>query len=374
MSVAASVSLLVAWLAFSSPSFANADLTAHTELAGFAPEWAVQVGSTSEVIVVGTTSCAKPPCIELLRTADGGRGFVRLSSPPVVSEEGALTGSLEGLIFANPEDGYALENVGAPWPSILYATFDGGRSWHREVVVPGFSVYGNAATPTRFYFVMARCIETATANSCKYELATSPAGTGRWSEFPFPLSSKLGGEEVGVAAYGSNVWLSEEALFAFVAVSHDDGRSFVSHRQDYMSGGGCWLSAMSATALWAECSGGMSEGFLHSSDGGEHFESIRAAPGFSGTGGGAFEPVSASVAYIDPGAYAIHHPYELYRMTAAGSRIEPVGSIRLDGITSLIFTSDADGIAVGYRQAETRSLFFMLRTSDGGRDWTAISL
>ena len=49
------------------PSFANARSVGRTVPSGFEPQFAVRLGSSPDVIVVGTTLCAKPPCVELLR-------------------------------------------------------------------------------------------------------------------------------------------------------------------------------------------------------------------------------------------------------------------------------------------------------------------
>ena len=60
---------------------------------------------------------------------------------------------------------------------------------------------------------------------------------------------------------------------------------------------------MSPTALWAECPTGMLASFFYSGDAGVHWTSVSRYE-YSGTGGGAFDPVSSSLAYLDFGPYA----------------------------------------------------------------------
>lgn len=341
---------------------------------GFAPQWAVRVGSTPEVIVVGTWSCAKPPCIELLRTTDGGRRFVRLASPPVVYVGGSATGSLTGLDFANSKDGYAFEGNGGLRATNLYATFDGGESWRREAVLPGYSVSGYAATGTRFYLVMSKCVETTTSMSCKNELATSQAGSNAWTATRLPEIAAFSDTVVGVAAYGSDVWLSEQTYQPLVVMSRNEGSTFSARKEPELAAlEGCSLLAMSTKDLWAECLTGMLVSFFHSTDGGAHFKPIRLSRAFAATGGGAFAATTGSTAFVDLGSLSTADRYELFRLTAGGGASSAVGKIRLADITSLIFTSETTGFVVGYRQSVTRTLFFMLRTSDGGRTWATVS-
>jgi hypothetical protein len=335
---------------------------------GFEPRFATRLGS-SAAIVVGTTPCDRATCVELLLTSDAGRSFSVLSSPPVSPVYGSATGSLVSLLFANRKDGYALEGSSNYALTTLYATVDGGRSWQREVITPGFSVYGSAATPTRFYFVMARCTGEGDARSCAYELATLLAGESRWAILPVPDAVQLGGAEIGVAAYGSDVWLDEPVDPRNIAISHDDGRTFAVTGVGAMPGiAPCSLTAVSALELWAECRGLSLEGLFHSSDGGEHFVSIRTPILIGALCISPLAVPTGSIAYfaLDCGG---RNADDIIALTGGGARWRVWARLPVFS-ASIVFTNERDGIAVGYEPSGTRTV--LLRTVDQGRHWDTV--
>jgi len=352
----------------------------HRGASGFDPLYTLRIGTSSDVIVVGTRSCAKEPCLELLLTANDGKTFTRLGSPPITRQNNGSIGpgSLDGLVFANAQDGYAIEQRTSLSATTLYATFDGGRTWHREPLDPQMSVEAEAATALRFYFVLAACTGKDQL-PCTWSLAVSRAGTSAWTTLPFPDATQIaqdGFAEIGrgLGVWGRDVWISLQAPRQVLAISHDEGNTFTLQSDETLgSVAGCSFTAESADQIWAECPTGSLVSFARSGDGGAHFGVLRIPGVFYGTGGGDFTPVTGSVAYLyNRATYLwgnVVNPFELYRTTDGGRTFTPVGRLPLPS-GWLVFTSRDDGLAVGYPPSGSRVL---LRTTDGGRHWQTAS-
>src|ERR1039458_6518521 len=126
---------------------------------GMNPVLLAQAGSSGVVFVLLSTTCGHHTCFRLERTSDGGQVFSLVKAPPIA---GALpTGNLYGLDFANPNDGYALTS-GTGARTALFATFDGGRSWHREKIRPDQRIEWITSTPTAFYAARRTCPDLKT--------------------------------------------------------------------------------------------------------------------------------------------------------------------------------------------------------------------
>jgi hypothetical protein len=359
--------------AVANSTVASAVKEAQVAPSGFQAQFAVELGSSSDIIVAGTTKCRSSRCVVLLWTDDDGAHFTKLTTPPVKDVEDYGTGSLDSLLFANPSDGFAIESPPNGGPATLYETRNGGRSWHGVEIAPGFAVYGAWAASGRFYFVLAKCKNSAANTTCSYELAASRAADLSWSLLAVPRAAKLEGQGVGVAAYGSDVWLSEQAPFGVVAISNDDARTFSVRSEQNLSGPGpCHLYALSMSNLWAECPTGMLVSFLHSSDGGRSFQGVRTPVLFAGTGGGAFAPITGEVAYFDAGSFTQSHPSVLYRLIGGGARAVAVGRLRVVDIRSLVFTDVDRGFVIGVRGSGDAQYSVMLRSTDGGRHWSTV--
>ena len=106
----------------------------------FAPALVARAGATATVFVLGSAPCTGGRCVELFRGGAGPRLRAYVSAPPSgrpSSSDVFSTGSVAALVFANQDDGYAIEG---PEPSgdggllgtatgPVYATTDGGESW-----------------------------------------------------------------------------------------------------------------------------------------------------------------------------------------------------------------------------------------------------
>jgi hypothetical protein len=109
--------------------------------------------------------------------------------------------------------------------------------------------------------------------------------------------------------------------------------------------------------------------FYYSDDAGVRWSSV-SSYGFAGTGGGAFDPVSSSLAYLDFGPYT-RRSKDLYVITDAGHKMTAIANLACASMDGLVFSSANDGMALCQKTGFARSEV-LLRTSDGGRDWTTV--
>lgn len=335
-----------------------------------APQLLARVPGTDVVYVVASVACAKGPCLRLYRSDDGGASFVRRAAPPVSAVRGEPTGSLDQLVFATPNDGYALEGTYGAFT--LQSTVDGGRTWHRALIAPRRSVSVLAASSRAFYAVVATCSSAATCTDP--EFARSAPGSAMWMLEPMPDASALSDATFSIAASSTRLYVDESLAdgSSLLAISRDGGGHFtVASAPQLVGVVACRLTATSTPSLWAACPTGMMVSFWHSSDAGARFTSVREPQPFSGTGGGAFAPVSATTAYLDVGGASAKHD-DLFRLTADGTVATPVCDLDLLAVEAMVFTSLEDGVAIGYPSATAANV--MLITRDGGVHWSKVVL
>jgi photosystem II stability/assembly factor-like uncharacterized protein len=113
----------------------------------------------------------------------------------------------------------------------------------------------------------------------------------------------------------------------------------------------------------------MDVSFFHSRDGGATWSNIPTSQ-FSGTGGGAFDPVSAGLAYL---AYGMIGPLD--RINGASRSVTVA---RITGCSSLYssldylsFTDATNGLVLCFPGGSWKGER-LLRTSDGGVRWTRV--
>jgi hypothetical protein len=154
--------------------------------------------------------------LRLRKTADGGLRWTPLTAPPApwggIAPDGTGRIPADGvtsLLFAGARDGWA-------YGPGLWATHDGGASWHR-VGTNGWVVQSMAATDGHVVAVLASC-DAADANcgAPSFAVRTSPAGREAWR--PVPGATGQGTPSV-VARAGK----------AFLVVSAAGARSYAKH-------------------------------------------------------------------------------------------------------------------------------------------------
>lgn len=300
--------------------------------------------------------------------------FSRISDPPTPSSDrhlpalhplaGQPTGNLESLQFTSLDDGYlwAREAHG----DVLYVTTDGAKSWQRRVSTSSLlPVHSFSATLGHIYFVTGVCSGMGICRG--YQLHSAGANGAVWTSRPLRLSPVTDG--VGLGAVGSDLWIEEWLpAGARMHFSTNQGRTFVAWPvDDFGAYTGCIMTAINPSHLWADCPTGMNHLYEVSVDGGHHWSAIDTGGLISSTAGGAFNPVSANLAYVDVGADAKPHGDDLLRANANG-KTAGIGRLSCSILISLDFVSRTNGLAVcqGTARADSAAL---LMTSDSGRTW-----
>ena len=335
------------------------------------PQLLTGIAGTPLTFVVSTKSvnCGGGPCLQLQRTSDSGAHFTTLHLPPISRAKGNPLGNLSQLIFANSTDGYASLNVTNSFA--WYVTTDGARSWHRERAIHGETIVQIAPTHHELYAVIAHCVTKYTCT--KYRIARSALTAKKWivEALPAPLSKGA----FALAAYDTNIWANFQGpRTPLLFVSHDEGRTFTQSSAALLASvSACYLTPMSPTALWAECPTGMLASFFYSGDAGVHWTSVSRYE-YSGTGGGAFDPVSSSLAYLDFGPYT-SRAKDLYSITGSSHKMTPTGNIACSSTNGLIFSDAKHGLAICEQNDTNASAStYLIRTSNGGATWIKVSL
>lgn len=333
----------------------------------------VYVVSTSNYFDAAHPSACEPhSCYLLRRTTNLGASFATLGLPPVSYVRGSLDGNLEDLAFANTLDGYALLREGSFLS--LYVTLNGASTWHRQSVAPGEHVLQVVTDHNQLFAVVAHCRKNHACTDLR--LARSTLAAKKWTITKISNTSSRSSypNYFNITAFGPNVWATVQGpKNPLLYRSRDEGRTFtVSSAPALSAVTACSLTADSASALWAECPTGMMVSFFFSGDAGVHWINISGF-GYAGTGGGYFEPVSRSLAYLDYGRIGPSRPKNLFRITNAGRTSTPAGVLQCDGVYGLVFTDATNGLAVCNRNYKLTSTY-LLRTSDGGATWSRVTL
>ncbi len=340
------------------------------------PQLLDRVNGSSTVYVVSTSSnfesnnpavCNYQACFHLQRTNDNGAHFTTVHLPPIAFKNGSLLGNVSQMTFATAEDGYIL--LGGPVES-LKVTLNGATTWRSATIAPDVSILDFTATHNELYAVIAHC--TINGPCGNYRLARSPLTATSWT---FTALTKWpSGVGVGLGAYGSNVWLTQQTPSNVVVwTSHDYGHTFTrSSAPKLASVHACSITATSASALWATCPSGMEVSFFYSSNSGLDWNTLPVER-FSGTGGGAFDPVSSTIAYLAYGRENSPSSRNLYRVTNDGRTMSAIGRLRCNIVGGLVFTDALHGLAACDR-ANTQATTELVRTSDGGVTWGQVSL
>jgi hypothetical protein len=341
--------------------------------ASITPALLSRAGNTDIVYVVASTGCVAAKCLRLYRSNINASSFVKVTPPPVKGERGGRANTtLDELIFATPKYGYAL--VGGYSDSTMYVTTNGARTWHLVMKKSETSI-GLVATSSYIYVTTQRC-KPRTDDCGQPTVRRSSLAAKTWVTLPRLWRTGTGPKDVyygpGVSAYGKKVWETEDANNGVVLwISSNRGRTFTPVHMKFpqlVSVVNCTLTPMSTLSLWAQCPTGMEESFWHSSDGGLHWVDPFPDKQYSGTGGGAFAPVSDDVAYLDFGISVSGN--NLYRITNGGERSTVVSEVCTDAY-SFVFVGARHGLMICNENYTTESL---RSTNDGGVTWQRVVL
>jgi photosystem II stability/assembly factor-like uncharacterized protein len=262
--------------------------------------------------------------------------------------------------FANLEDAY--RTVGSEgFHKALFQSDDAARSWHAVSFGKWTTVYGFTTSGDRVYAVVLRC--TGVYACSDYRLYRSRAGSSSWTSSPIPDTNDLHGSEVGLGAFGPDVWvgLSNGGPVALL-FSADGGRSFRVAAAE-LAGLGCRPGPTSSTVVWLSCGTGNDGYWTRSSDGGKKFVGLP----LEGSNASSLEAVSDAVAYFE----LVASNLVLERTTDGGQTFRRVETPPIPSGAGLIvaFRDALHGLAI-VRSATAGTLW---RTSDGALTWLPVT-
>lgn len=362
LSLALALSSLV-----TSPASASSTSPSTTQMT---PVTLARVPGTRIVYLMGYVKCGPKLCVRLARTSNDGATFTAVTPPPVAGATQVQYANSDELVFANPKVGFA--EVGLVSPSTFYVTFNGAKTWQREKMPFGNRISGFTTTAKNVYVVTAKFekrLNEGDGGDRDYRLAQSSLSSLHWSSTRIPNSNFTWGFLGPIAAFGPNIWISEQRHRELLVTSHNYGRTLTTAVLPFpalASVAGCALTATSLVSLWAECPTGMQEQFYYSDDGGAQWTLIDPVTQIMGTGGGYFDPVSADLGYLDVGLFSD----DLYRITDDAHSDKLVGTFKCGGVNPLVFTSAANGLALCAGNYSPPSRLF--RTANGGAAWTRV--
>lgn len=331
---------------------------------GFTPS-SVTAVSVSTMWVLGDAPCKSPPCTSLVRSTDGGAHFVGLPAPraplAINNQPGgpASPASVSAVRFADQRDGW----IFGPG---LYATHDGGENWH-AVAMPG-QVLDLEAAHGEVWALGGNC---ETNKGCTgFWLQRSPVGSDDFSPVALPVPMNGPAPAPAMSLQGASVYLLVNSVstgqrYNSTLLVSTDGGSFSRYQAPCTVDLGGSLSAAPAN-LWAVCPTGMMSGVWRSTDGGATFSRVHTP---------VLTPNSAiaAAAGTTEAIVAIQGP-RLF-VTGDGGLDWAQGRIPADltgGDVDFIGMSDA---SVGFALVSTQGSQSdtLLRTTDGGRQWAAVS-
>lgn len=150
--------------------------------------------SASDGWVLGTTkTCAHAPCTSVLRTTNGGRSWVGIPAPKFRLISGTSSTGLIRMRFADSLDGFA-------YGSQLWATHNGGSTWHHVRQLPGY-ITDLEASAGVVYAV------TTNRKTSKQRVYSSLASTNSWHRVSgLPVTSGFSGLGT-ITLHGTAAWV-----------------------------------------------------------------------------------------------------------------------------------------------------------------------
>jgi hypothetical protein len=342
-----------------------------TSSARVMPALLARAGTSNVVYILGTTGCGGARCARLYRSNSDATRFKRVNLPPLKDERGGIAEStLERLVFANPDDGFAFVAYG-DFGVTMYATSNGARTW-RDVERVKKSQLDMYVSSSHIFLTSVHCVPR-TMNCTQFTTRRSSLAARKWVTVPRLWKTGTGPNDVyygpAIASYGNVVWELESGP-DYWWTSDNDGRTFTRTRLRFpqlVSVSGCSLFPKTSLVLWAECPTGLEVSFWHSSDGGAVWSPVSQTQ-FSGTGGGAFAAVTRTVAYLDYGG--VQGKDNFVRLSDGGRTATVVGELHCADVT-LLFTSTRHGLAVC---TDNYTSYSLRETNDGGATWVTVAL
>jgi photosystem II stability/assembly factor-like uncharacterized protein len=323
--------------------------------------------------VLGAVPCGARDCLSIKTTTNGGATFRSLPAPPGTFTP-ATTPPQFSVRFADARDGWVFGPE-------LYATHDGGLRW-TAIKMPGVvdelepglgQVYAGV-------FPAAPCSRTGTcsARTPRPQLWRTQPSSNQWTV------DRGAGAVTYLAVHGTSVWVINAtltrdgyALGMRLLHSVNAGRTFAAEPEP-VTGIVCEYSPVSATFLWAYCSGGHFMFPYVSANGGAHFtavgtEAARISP-VGCANGAQLIAASASTAVAASSVSVPKLGTPLIRTTDEGARwTVAAAQPSRNGQWSLVgFTTPAVGYAMWQSYAHGHATAELWRTTDAGARWTQV--
>ena len=319
--------------------------------------------------VLGSAPCAAAPCTSIARTTDGGRTWAGIPAPrtplaPLGAKAQAEAGSgVSGLRFADPLDGWA-------FGPDLWATHDGGSSWHR------LSIPGAASATVVALEASGGAVQAVLFDQAVVRIASSPVETDGWRLST--VSVPIGAGPVPAAQLvlsGTSGWLMEVDRTVVGGARLSDGTwsAWTPPCLDLV--GPAVLAASSPTELVAACDVG-----LWGTPQGEHlYLSHDGGASFARTG--APLPISAAGGVVATGAGSIlvtgatAQGSALVRSDDTGQTWQTALETGTASITYLGFTTPTQGVVLTVAPAGSSGSpgGSLQLTRDGGLTWRQVS-
>lgn len=319
---------------------------------------------------LGTARCTQQPCVSLAglptieRTKDAGRTWGPVPGPDVATivggtSPGTPAGSgVSELRFADPLDGWA-------YGPDLWATHDGGVTWHR-LPVPG----GSGATIVALE-AAAGTVHAVIADTGGFRIASSPVATDAWRLSAVTLPYGAGPvPDAQLVLSGTGGWVLQVDRVV-VDGARLAGGSWVGWTPPCADVvGPAVLGASSASDLVAACDVGAwaTPKGVHlyaSSDGGTTFQEVGASIPLTGlagitTSGPAVVLVNGSGATGASVVGSFDGGRTWATVLASGEK----------ALTDLGFTTATQGVVVAPYDTTSAGLYM---TRDGGHTWSAVT-
>lgn len=335
--------------------------------AGFVPS-SVTAVSTTTFWVLGQAPCASPPCTSVVRTNDGGAHFVGIpapraplatNGPPQYAQDATAVSSLR---FADDRNGWAFGPA-------LWATHDGGQTWH-QVPLPG-KVIDLAAAGGQVWALGGDCPPNQGCGS--FWLRRSPVGQDQFQPVALPVPLTGPAPAPAIALQGSTVYLLVNSAStggryrSTLLVSGDGGQHFARRQAPCEQDLGGSLSA-APDAVWAVCPTGMQSQIWRSTDGGLTFANVRTPT---------LTPNSAQVAPARGGVAVLVTYGTRVWATADGGQSWAQAQIpaNLTSTDSAVFYVGMSDSSVGFAllSGPAPNTKTLLRSADGGRQWAGVA-
>ena len=335
--------------------------------------------SSSEGYLLGITlsDCAAGASSKIAarKTADGGLRWTALPAPPVpwggVAPDGSGRIPADGVtsvLFADARDGWA-------YGPGLWATHDGGATWHR-VGTQGRAVQSMAVTGGQVIASLESCdpVDASCDGPQTWVVETSPAGRDAWR----PVPGTAGGTEVTAqasagyavaAATVTGLAGTGRPTEATLLTGPADGSARWVSRPVPCQQGAIALTAVTATRLLLACAQlGMHPATTYlysSSDAGKHWQRFAVLGLFDG---------AATIEQAPDGTVLVAGIYDGIELTrdrgrtwARPAAVDGSDSIQGGGPVAANLVTGEDGYVIGW-------LGPLWITRDAGRTWTQVAV